>query len=97
MAVDAAEPLGVSVFPVMPYGVAPYFADYPGTVTLRVETLLAVMRDVVASIRRAGFRRILIVNGHGGNAAVGALAQELMADLPGTSIKFHNWWSARGP
>lgn len=94
VAVDAADPLGLPVFPVMPYGLAPYFAAYPGTVTLRVETLLAVMRDVVASIHRAGFRRILIVNGHGGNAPVGALAQELMADLPGTSIKFHNWWSA---
>lgn len=94
VAVDAAEPLNLPVFPVMPYGLAPYFAAYPGTVTLRVETLLAVMRDVVASIHRAGFRRILIVNGHGGNAPVGALAQELMSDLPATSIKFHNWWSA---
>lgn len=94
VAAEAADPLGLPVFPVMPYGLAPYFAAYPGTVTLRVETLLAVMRDVVASIHRAGFRRILIVNGHGGNAPVGALAQELMADLPGTSIKFHNWWSA---
>ncbi len=94
VAVDAAEPLNLPVFPVMPYGLAPYFAAYPGTVTLRVETLLAVMRDVIGSIHHAGFRRILIVNGHGGNAPVGALAQELMADLPGTSIKFHNWWSA---
>ena len=49
---------------------------------------------MLASIRRAGFRRILIVNGHGGNAPVGALAQELMADWPDTSIRFHNWWSA---
>ena len=53
-----------------------------------------MVRDVLASIRRAGFRRILIVNGHGGNAPVGALAQELMADWPDTSIRFHNWWSA---
>jgi creatinine amidohydrolase len=94
VAVEAAEPLGIPVFPVMPYGLAPYFAAYPGTVSLRVETLLAVARDVLASIRRAGFRRILIVNGHGGNAPVGALAQELMADWPDTSIRFHNWWSA---
>ena len=94
VAVEAAEPLGVPVYPVMPYGLAPYFTAYPGTVSLRVETLLAVARDVLASIRRAGFRRILIVNGHGGNAPVGALAQELMADWPDTSIRFHNWWSA---
>ncbi len=63
---EAAEPLGIPVFPVMPYGHAPYFSAYPGTITLRLETLLAVARDVVASIRRSGFRNILIVNGHGG-------------------------------
>ncbi|MEM9205613.1 MAG: creatininase family protein, partial [Pseudomonadota bacterium] len=36
----------------------------------------------------------LIVNGHGGNNPVGALAQELMAELGDASIKFHNWWNA---
>ncbi len=94
VATDAAEPLGVPVFPVMSYGLAPYFNAYPGTISLRVETLLAVVRDVAASLRRSGFRQILIVNGHGGNNPVGALAQELMAKLPDTSIKFHNWWNA---
>lgn len=94
VATEAAAPLGLPVYPVMPFGLAPYFTAYPGTVSLRVETLLAVARDVVASMARAGFRRILIVNGHGGNAPVGALAQELMAEDPRLSIKFHNWWSA---
>ncbi|WP_454857989.1 creatininase family protein [Rhizobium binxianense] len=94
VSVEAAEPLGIPVFPVMPYGHAPYFAAYPGTVTLRLETLLAVARDVVTSIHRAGFRHLLIVNGHGGNNPVGALAQELMAEYGDISIKFHNWWSA---
>ncbi len=94
VSVDAAEPLGIPVYPVMPYGLAPYFAAYPGTVTLRVETLLAVVRDIIASLARTGFRRILIVNGHGGNAPVGALATELLLDHPDLSIKFHNWWNA---
>ncbi|MEM1382808.1 MAG: creatininase family protein [Pseudomonadota bacterium] len=94
VATDAAAPLKVPVFPVIPYGLAPYFNAYPGTICLRVETLLAVIRDVVASLRRSGFRRILIVNGHGGNSPVGALAQELMAEFGDISIKFHNWWNA---
>ncbi len=93
VAAEAADPLGIPVYPVIPYGLAPYFAAYPGTVTLRVETLLAVVRDVIASIRASGFTRILIVNGHGGNAPVGALAQELNAG-GGVSIRFHNWWNA---
>ena len=94
VAADAAEPLDIPVFPVMPYGLAPYFNAYPGTICLKVETLMAVVRDVVASLRRSGFRRILIVNGHGGNNPVGALAQELMAEHEDMSIKFHNWWNA---
>ena len=36
VAVDAAEPLGIPVFPVLPYGVTPYFREFPGSVTLRV-------------------------------------------------------------
>lgn len=94
VALEAAEPLDIPVYPVMPFGLAPYFTAYPGTVSLRVETLLAVMRDLVASARRSGFRRILIVNGHGGNAPVGALAQELMAEHGDISVKFHEWWKA---
>ena len=82
VAVEAAEPLGVPVYPAMPFGLAPYFLAFPGTISLRVETLLAVVRDFVASAHRAGFRRVLIVNGHGGNLPVGALAQELMAERP---------------
>ena len=93
VATEAAAPLGIPVFPVIPYGLAPYFSAYPGTVSLRVETLLALVRDVVASIKAAGFSRILIVNGHGGNAPVGALAQELNA-AGDVTIRFHNWWNA---
>lgn len=94
VAVEAAEPLGVPVYPAMPFGLAPYFAAFPGSVSLRVETLLAVARDLIASVAQAGFRRILIVNGHGGNAPVGSLAQEIMAADPRLSIRFHNWWNA---
>lgn len=94
VALEAAEPLGIPVFPVMPYGIAPYFLGYSGTISLRVETLLAVVRDIIASLARGGFRRLLIVNGHGGNSPVGALAQELMGEYPAIAIKFHNWWSA---
>ncbi len=94
VAVDAAEPLGVPVFPVLAYGVAPYFREFPGTVSLRVETHLRVVRDILDSLAHTGFRRILIVNGHGGNGAVQPFAQEWAAEHVGCRVIFHNWWNA---
>lgn len=94
VAVEAAEPLGVPVYPAIPFGLAPYFQAYPGSVTLRVETLCAVVRDLLDSMKRSGFRRILIVNGHGGNQPAAALAQEWMMDNPDCRVRFHDWWRA---
>ncbi len=94
VAVEAAEPLGIPVFPAMPFGLAPYFQSFPGSITLRVETLCAVVRDLLDSLKRGGFRRIVIVNGHGGNAPAGALAQEWLMDNPDCRVRFHDWWRA---
>ncbi len=94
VALEAAAPLGIPVFPVVAYGVTPYFLAYPGSVSLRVETYVRLVRDILDSLKRQGFRRILMVNGHGGNQPAGSLAIEWMADNPGSAVKFHNWWNA---
>ena len=88
VAVDAAEPLGVPVFPAQPYGYTPTYMAFPGTVTLKLATLLAVLGDIVESLHHHGFRRVLVVNGHGGNSAGASLAQELMARLPGLKLRW---------
>ena len=94
VAVDAAEPLGIPVFPPVNYGITPYFKGYPGTISMRPETLIAVFRDVFDSLKRAGFRRIMVVNGHGGNAPVASLAQDWMSENAGVTVRFHNWYNA---
>ena len=94
VALDAAEPLGVPVFPVLAYGVTPYFLAYPGSVSIRVQTYVAIVRDILDSLRMQGFRRIVLVNGHGGNSPAGSFAVEWVADHPECAVKFHNWWSA---
>jgi creatinine amidohydrolase len=94
VAADAAAPLGIPVFPVVAYGITPYFLAYPGTISLRMETYVRIVRDILDGLKHQGFRRILIVNGHGGNQPAGSLAVEWMADNPGTTVKFHNWWNA---
>jgi creatinine amidohydrolase len=94
VAVDAAEPLKVPVFPVVPYGITPFFMAYPGTVSLRMSTYLELVRDALDSLVTHGFRRILIVNGHGGNAPAQTLVAEWTAAREGVRVKFHNWWNA---
>ncbi|WP_051231440.1 creatininase family protein [Kaistia adipata] len=52
------------------YGFSAHHMRFPGTVTLRAETLMALVGDIVGSLVEHGFRRILVVNGHGGNGGV---------------------------
>ncbi|MGQ3032324.1 MAG: creatininase family protein, partial [Ferrovibrionaceae bacterium] len=94
VAADAAEPLGVPVFPALAYGITPYYMAFPGTLSLRAATYMAVVRDLLDSLHRTGFRRVLIVNGHGGNSPVQPVTMEWMTDHPGTRVRFHNWWNA---
>ena len=78
----------------VPYGVTPYFREFPGSISLRVETHLRVVGDILDGLAHSGFRRILIVNGHGGNNAVQQFALEWAADHPACRVLFHNWWNA---
>jgi creatinine amidohydrolase len=94
VSIDAAEPIGVPVFPPVSYGVTPYFMAFPGTVTLKVDTFIKVIGDILDSLAAHGFRRIVLVNGHGGNAPAQSLAAEWMAGRPQMQVKFHNWYNA---
>lgn len=90
----AAEPLGVPVYPAVPFGLAPYFMDYPGSITIRTATYVALITDLLDSLAHHGFKRILIVNGHGGNQPAASVAMEWAAQKTGMRVKFHNWWNA---
>jgi creatinine amidohydrolase len=72
------------VLPALAYGVTPYFGAYPGSPTVTRDTYVAVLRELVDSLRRQGFRRVLAVNGHGGNSFA---AEHLDVD-------WHDWWRA---
>jgi creatinine amidohydrolase len=88
---EATDAEGVPVLPVLPFGLTPTFTAYPGTINLRIETYLRLVRDVLDSLRHQGFRRILVVNGHGGNVPAAHLAQEWVGDHPHCEVIYHAW------
>ncbi|NSW53887.1 MAG: creatininase family protein [Anaerolineae bacterium] len=90
----AEERSGVLSAPILPLGVSPYFLQYPGSISLRVETFVAMIEDVVRSLYGHGFRRFVIVNGHGGNNCVKPKLIELSNQLPGMSARWYAWWQS---
>lgn len=91
---EAAEAAGVPVFPAVPFGMTPAFTCFPGTIHLRVDTYRRLLVDILDSLKRQGFRRVLLVNGHGGNMPAQNIASEWMMDNPDMCVQVHNWWCA---
>jgi creatinine amidohydrolase len=78
------------VLPGIPFGVNTGQLDIPLTINMNPSTQLAVLRDVVNSIEPHGIRRLVIVNGHGGNDF-----KPLIREVQGSSgvlIVTVNWW-----
>lgn len=90
----ASQKTDVLVAPPLNFGCSPYFLAYPGTFSLRASTLMDVAEDLVRSAVQTGFRRILVLNGHGGNAPARARLREAVNDLPGIRLGWYDWWTS---
>jgi creatinine amidohydrolase len=88
----ASQATGVLVAPPLNFGISTYFLAYPGTLSLRTSTLSAAVEDLVRSAYGHGFRRILVINGHGGNSPARALLQEVNNSLPELRLNWYDWW-----
>jgi len=99
LSVRAAASSGVRavVLPPVWWGMSPHHMGYPGTISLPLETYSALIRDLCAAVARHGFRRVLIVNGHGGNVAIlGATALRISEEL-GLFVGAVSYWHLIGP
>lgn len=90
----ASQQSGVLVAPPMNFGASPYFLAYPGTISVRIVTLLDVTEDIARSLYGHGFRRVLVLNGHGGNDPVRGRLYEVAGDLPDLRIGWYAWWQS---
>jgi creatinine amidohydrolase len=95
LADTASQKSGVLVAPVVNFGISPYFMDYPGTLSLRASTLLDIAEDLIRSAYHHGFKRILILNGHGGNDPARARLYEVTNTIPDLQIAWYSWWQSR--
>ncbi len=88
----ASRRTGIPVAPPLNFGASSYFLDYPGTLSLRLSTLLDVVEDLTRSLYRQGFRRILVLNGHGGNSGAKTRLRELANELADLTMRWYDWW-----
>ncbi len=94
LAKEVGEQLSLPVFPGLPFGMAPYFTAFPGTINLQPATYNALLSDVLDSLYQSGFRRLFLINGHGGNSPVQPQIHNWLNRHPDARVQLHNWWAA---
>jgi len=84
-----AQERDILVAPVLMVGQSPYHMGFPGTITLKAETIIQVHMEAVESLIRHGFRRFIIMNAHGGNRAISTLlVDQINQTTAGVAVSF---------
>jgi creatinine amidohydrolase len=87
--------------PAIAFGVCPFNLSFPGTITARAATFMALLEDYVRSLARQGFERFYLLNGHGGNIGPAqAACQDLHAarsfepqpQIDRMRFRLRSWW-----
>lgn len=98
------EAVDAMVAPPLNFGMAQHHMAFSGTMTLRPETMLAVLVDLLTSIAHHGFERCFVINGHGGNmatimTAISELHARSSLGWKGTGgqlrCRLKNWWTPK--
>ncbi|MEL6250222.1 MAG: creatininase family protein [Cyanobacteria bacterium J06648_16] len=98
------EETGALIGPTINVGMALHHTAFPGSISLRPSTLIALIQDYIKPLARAGFTRFYFLNGHGGNiATLKAAFSETYAHLADLQIpnadqvrcKVANWFMGR--
>ena len=83
----------VVVLPTVPFGVQTGQLDIPYCLNVNPSTQLAILADLVLSMAGNGVRKVLLLNGHGGNDFK-AIIRELQPRVPDVMLCTINWWTA---
>jgi creatinine amidohydrolase len=81
------------LLPLIPFSCSFEHAGFPGSISLKVATIAALIKDIVESLSVSGISKLVIVNGHGGNHVLWTLVQELNHPEPRILLvpSIYNW------
>ncbi|GAA4774385.1 creatininase family protein [Stakelama sediminis] len=92
--VEARMPERMLVLPQLQICCSAHHSDFAGTLTIRHETMLAYICDVLNSALAQGFRTVVLFNSHGGNEAIGRVIVEKMGHAhPDAQVAMLTWWT----
>lgn len=89
------ESFTVLVLPTLPIGKANEHMGFDGTLSLSVNTLMGLWTDVAESVFRSGFKKLMILNGHGGNTQVMEIVARDLRVRHDALVVPVCWWSVR--
>ena len=104
VAKGVGEATGALIGPTINVGMALHHLAFPGSVSLRPSTLIALIQDYVKPLARSGFERFYFINGHGGNVATmkaafsetyAAIADANLPNAPKVRCKLANWYQSK--
>jgi len=91
-AAQAIDDFPVLVLPPVWTGYSPHHMAHPGTITLKYHTFVELLTQIATSVYAHGFKKILFLNGHGGNSPVIAAMRTKLAAEEGVSAIGFNYW-----
>lgn len=89
----ASAEIPVIVAPALPYGSSDHHLPFGGTLSLRTETYYRVLRELLESLATDGFRRVFVINGHGGNHELAELAARDVALTKELDVAAASYWA----
>jgi creatinine amidohydrolase len=96
--VERAIPGRVLVLPTVTIGMSEHHMDFPGTLTVEHRVLFDYLTSVLESVAKHGYRRILVLNAHGGNQATAtAVVERFGRRNPDSRVVLTSWWAVAGP
>lgn len=85
----------ILLLPAVAVGCSDHHMDFAGTLSLSHESFRNQVRDIICSVIRHGFHKIILLNSHGGNQAIGqVLLEQLGNEHPGIHLVMVTWWRA---